>query len=769
MKYDLVKCKESQERVFNEITEAIRLNTITYDHLIKRLYQHFSIELPDEKVEIGEECRYYKHMIIHIDPNPDMLTGDVVMIRYNDDRKISYYDYDNSIYKDTKDISMPGDEFPATQILIATFDLSALPVFNDFEVYGLGEFALGFRNNLSLDLPDDMYMESAADKKDKNKPEESKRPFSVNVSDMPINSLQESYTGIRKTFMEMGFDNADDKDKEKISKLKMKVEKDAESMSITDMASMNRMVKKYSAKSAKEAMSKTDNTSKTNSDNSDEMVMTFDDIYSVYKKTDFSKASQEDIPTITLLDSTPKDKWQPENYQLAKDLVTKYQPIDADKKPSDSSKEAGCNKSGKKMTDSDNEDSKEQYSKSKLDVAKESGQVLVKESLSNEVTGSRLGELVGSKAEVTLIREGLNTRGSHFYSRMALEKAVESGLFKGIQVYLDHPKKDELPERQLDYLVAAITDDVWLAEEADGKTSVKAVIDVARESARELLRNPTVSKTIGMSINGSVECVPKRENGLDYKYVTAFASMRSVDIVTIPGAGGKINNVLESNNVIIDNKSDNFNNTIKNSKNTTRKNMAKIYEVLVNSLFKAISLESAYSTLPAIAVNRAKEMVGLFNVEDAVTESEGSANLDEAKVESVIRESLNAEVKYMQAVTEKVKEAMPKPVEVKLPDVDAIKESINGSDKVKLLTDTSKQRIVESVYFSMVNDKSELATAIESAIQSELSFVQSLTKDGKPVSVNTESNPSVVNESGLNAGSVSVLNKFAAQLGITVE
>ena len=396
--------------------------------------------------------------------------------------------------------------------------------------------------------------------KKEDKEESSKRPFSVKVADTPIKNLQESYMGISKTFMEMGFDSADEKDKEKISKLKTKLEKDAESMSVTDMASMNKWVKKYSAKSAKEAMSDTSNKSNsgsksnntsndTSKTSSEEEVMTFDDIYNVYKKTDFSKASQEDIPTITLLDSTPKDKWQPENYQLAKDLVTKYQPTDANgmnskgtKSSNDSSKttkEAGCNKSGKKMEESmddiEDEDSekgsknsKEGYGKkSKLDEAKESGQVLVKESLNNEVTGSRLGESVGSKAEVTLIREGLNTRGSHFYSRMALEKAVETGLFRGLQVYLDHPKKDELPERQLDYLVAAITDDVWLAEEADGKTSVKAVIDVARESARELLRNPTVSKTIGMSINGSVECVPKRENGTDYKYVTNFASMRS--------------------------------------------------------------------------------------------------------------------------------------------------------------------------------------------------------------------------------------------------
>lgn len=186
-----------------------------------------------------------------------------------------------------------------------------------------------------------------------------------------------------------------------------------------------------------------------------------------------------------------------------------------------------------------------------------------------------------SKFRVALIQEGLgNLRDAFYYTRQALESAVPA--FEGKKCYADHPSRtDEVdrPERSIRDIVGHF-EDVHIEENADGSAMLCAdlvmVPDEPFEWARSLVRHAIIySKSypdkefVGLSINAAGDAEPMEaasfirsgmipngaktkilgaiEQGLtQVRVVSAIHDAVSTDLVTEPGAKGKVLEIIES-------------------------------------------------------------------------------------------------------------------------------------------------------------------------------------------------------------------------------
>lgn len=357
------------------------------------------------------------------------------------------------------------------------------------------------------------------------------------------------------------------------------------------------------------------------------------------------------------------------------------------------------------------------------------------------VTEAALGEIEksGKTVEVVLIREGLNTRGTHFYSREALEDAIESGLFLNKQVYSNHSKEGELPERELENLAGTITK-VWGKESDDKGFGVHAIVEVARESIREILRHEPTASTIGMSINGFVEATPTREG---HRHVTKFAKMRSVDFVTIPGAGGEIVEVLESDP---DGEAQKTITKVTNRRTTIMDNA--LFGIVTSSVSQAV--EAGYD-LPEAVLTRVRDSVkglevGKYYIERASESGEGE--VENEFLEESLRKDIEAfyaqESELVNTIKSQVEESAKADVysafgKLKTDIVSKVNEAA-----AETVTEAGKERIVSLAYSAAIeaevsSNEYKLDDVIQTAIESEGAYAESLTKSGKPTVQTTES------------------------------
>ena len=184
--------------------------------------------------------------------------------------------------------------------------------------------------------------------------------------------------------------------------------------------------------------------------------------------------------------------------------------------------------------------------------------------------------------ETVLIQEGLgNFKDCFFYTKQALQGAVNAQLFEGIHCFADHPSEVEeqiLPERSTRDILGYYENVVY-RESEDGTGQLASNLSVrtteATDWAMSLLTNAIdyskkfkESDLVGLSINASGSSEPadidefmasnqlsqtvidklleaKKEGVTTINVVNAFTSAKSVDLVTAAGAGGKILKMLE--------------------------------------------------------------------------------------------------------------------------------------------------------------------------------------------------------------------------------
>lgn len=165
-----------------------------------------------------------------------------------------------------------------------------------------------------------------------------------------------------------------------------------------------------------------------------------------------------------------------------------------------------------------------------------------------EMAGSSVSS-ASKEVVVTIIEAGVNKSGTRFYSPSMLENHAK--MFEGTKMYVDHltPQQEKalggMPRSVRD-LVATLKETWWDA----GSQSVKGRAKVVQDWFMELLLNdPTAVgvsiDVLGTSRNGVI-------GGQRLRVAESFTKARSVDFVTLPGAGGKIDSILEAHKTEVD-------------------------------------------------------------------------------------------------------------------------------------------------------------------------------------------------------------------------
>jgi hypothetical protein len=151
----------------------------------------------------------------------------------------------------------------------------------------------------------------------------------------------------------------------------------------------------------------------------------------------------------------------------------------------------------------------------------------------------------GNAWDVLLIKAGTSGNRRHYPAAM-LEAAVP--LFEGIKAYADHPSRDEQrsrPERSIRDVVGWFESVRWDATE-QGIRGTFRILESADwlRSALKSAWDAGKSDLLGFSINALGKVGSKHTDGSTV--IEALEQVVSTDVVTTPGAGGRLLGVLES-------------------------------------------------------------------------------------------------------------------------------------------------------------------------------------------------------------------------------
>ena len=145
---------------------------------------------------------------------------------------------------------------------------------------------------------------------------------------------------------------------------------------------------------------------------------------------------------------------------------------------------------------------------------------------------------------VKIIQPGWGTSG--YYSDKVLERDAPKVFTKGLQMYWDHPtqtEERERPERSLRDLAGELVENArYMPDGAwgPGPYARAKVFGTFANTINELAPH------IGVSINGRGLAEQGEAEGQEGPIIQEISSVRSVDFVTVPGAGGKILELFES-------------------------------------------------------------------------------------------------------------------------------------------------------------------------------------------------------------------------------
>jgi len=148
------------------------------------------------------------------------------------------------------------------------------------------------------------------------------------------------------------------------------------------------------------------------------------------------------------------------------------------------------------------------------------------------------------RTPIKLIAPGWGTSG--FYPADVLERDGPQIFKAGTQMFWDHPKRTDerdRPERSLRDLAAVLVSDAaWMPEhpKGPGLYAEAAVYTPYRERLAELAPN------IGVSILAYGAAVKAEREGKKGLVIQEITSRRSVDFVTVAGAGGQVVQLFES-------------------------------------------------------------------------------------------------------------------------------------------------------------------------------------------------------------------------------
>lgn len=144
-------------------------------------------------------------------------------------------------------------------------------------------------------------------------------------------------------------------------------------------------------------------------------------------------------------------------------------------------------------------------------------------------------------ATVKVIEPGWGSSG--YYKPEVLER--DSNVFEGVQMFWDHPRKsdqEELPERSLNDLAGVLHGVHWDNNGKDGPGIYgnAKIFSPFKERMKEL------APYVGLSILASGKLSEGEFEGRRGPVIESITKARSVDFVTVAGAGGKVVSLFES-------------------------------------------------------------------------------------------------------------------------------------------------------------------------------------------------------------------------------
>lgn len=149
---------------------------------------------------------------------------------------------------------------------------------------------------------------------------------------------------------------------------------------------------------------------------------------------------------------------------------------------------------------------------------------------------------------VTFLQPGFNRSGARYYKKEAISEAVAKGLFSNVKMFVNHATSQELnqrPERDLKDWVSTIKESWVDPQTGAGKARVKVVQPWFAGFLKDLKENDALGD-VGLSIFARGRTVPTTMEGRRTAVVEEFQAAMSVDWVTEPGAGGRVDEIWES-------------------------------------------------------------------------------------------------------------------------------------------------------------------------------------------------------------------------------
>lgn len=179
---------------------------------------------------------------------------------------------------------------------------------------------------------------------------------------------------------------------------------------------------------------------------------------------------------------------------------------------------------------------------------------------------------------IKIIQPGWGSSG--YYSDKVLERDGPTQFKKGTQMYWDHPtstEERERPERSLRDLAGELVEDARYMPDGAWGPGLYARSKVFGTFAGAV---NDLAPHIGLSLNGRGLAEQGEAEGQQGPIINEISSVRSVDFVTVPGAGGKILELFESARSRPEKEKDNMEKELKEAQDALAKTEAEKAEAL---------------------------------------------------------------------------------------------------------------------------------------------------------------------------------------------
>lgn len=239
---------------------------------------------------------------------------------------------------------------------------------------------------------------------------------------------------------------------------------------------------------------------------------------------------------------------------------------------------------------------------------------------------------------------------SAFYPAEVLERDASTVFVAGTQMYENHLSDSEIyerPEGDVSKLIGKlISDGVFEADNPEGP-GVYADVEFYESYGSRINE---IGEDIGLSVHGSADYIEGEKDGRYGRIVTRLLNVRSVDVVTKAGAGGKLVSIIESarqqagypiqtegdQQVAVLTKED-FDRSIASLTEVFQNTIEKIGSTIKESLAESAVAEAPVDEAVEVVAEEAQESA--VEVEAVAEESEEAVEIDHAALVTGIAEA----------------------------------------------------------------------------------------------------------------------------------